>query len=316
MNNYFENVWHVVEDTFSDVATTVGNILQLTSSSCDLTPMLFVKALNPAGVKFFKSMNRPDWKHFYHLVNGQSFVCSVKGALLDSEVLDAESESGLTRFLFRTAEGTDMGLWYMFLASVAGEYTLNYTSQLLKLSSCDPTSRTWSSDKPYQGIYGTGEWGGFDWYIDVGPFSPANAGSILAPQGGSAYIFGTAEGQYFDAAGPHIIGLGTRILNSTSGQVMDYQFPSLNPNTGKFESGIAGTEQNNFSDFLGTEYSLQFSGTSPTGITIVPASGHASAGSNIAPHVNTQKYQGPDASHITTRKNPLWHQIREAFNFN
>lgn len=119
-----------------EAAHIVDNITNLLFAPCDDPPSLWVTTGVPALLKAFTTILTPDFKEGYHKLVGQSLYHDWKQSIKDAHEEESVIGDGFRNFVFGMADKVDMASWYMFLAGVAEDGLLDWTSQVYKMANC------------------------------------------------------------------------------------------------------------------------------------------------------------------------------------
>lgn len=155
-----------------------NNIKRILYLPCDTPPSLWVEAGLPAVIKAIYSIASPDIKEAFHKVVGKSMVCSLKQEINVARQADSAIPEAVKRAVFKVAEWADMLVWYGFLASVALDGMLDWTSQILKFSACNGLKAGHIIQGWVDAPISTTDWGETDVVLSTG-----DGGTIVKPTG-------------------------------------------------------------------------------------------------------------------------------------
>lgn len=109
---------------------------------CTVKPTVWIETFLPAAVLAFFTVLTPDAKEVIRIAGGgKSWLKQLKVAFDDALAEEpAESYKGLN-FLFEFAEGIDKAVWYLFLAGVAADFAIEWSTLAYRMSGCTTSSR-------------------------------------------------------------------------------------------------------------------------------------------------------------------------------
>lgn len=241
---------------FEDLAKIANNITQIITQPCAISPAVFVDTAFEAAMRMVVTVVEPSPKEEYHTLTGESTVGTIKRFLggehvsysrghgggrsrvyfggTDAEIIAPVAENYGKKFLFRGLEVADMAIWYLFLASITAEGLLDWTSQLSRLSGCNPADLYGESTEPRLAIHSEGAWESFSWAVGGGAFAPVWGGSLTMDTMSYVTISGSAAAK--DVHGTPV-SLQSRIRNDTAGHV-------ISSNAGDPRHGLESTHRN------------------------------------------------------------------------
>lgn len=211
----------------SSPLSPIGRIANLLHVGCAPAPQVWVAAAVPAALEAFASVITPSFKQVVKQTTGSSWLHQAK-----AEMEEAAQEAGITapeglEVLFKLAEFVDIFAWYMFLADVATEFVVNWTSNIWMFSPCNPDedAKTFTAILPFGGFSQAHDWViGPAWLrwrdgetsveasrITVPPHSTVSIGAWL-----KLIPFIGVPGTY-----------STRLINDTTGEVLNMSTSSV-----------------------------------------------------------------------------------------
>jgi hypothetical protein len=160
-------------------------------TSCTVTPTVWIEAFLPAAVLAIFSVLTPDPKEAIRIAGGgKSWLKQLKVAFNDALADEpAESYKGL-RFLFDFAEGVDKAVWWLFLAGVAADFAIEWSTLAYRMSGCTTSEREVTQELRYAfgGVAGDGTYQAAFVWREVTPDTGHLTGALVTipPQGGVA----------------------------------------------------------------------------------------------------------------------------------
>lgn len=149
-------------------------------SPCSITPQVWIETFLPAAVVAIFTVLTPDPKETIRILGGgKSWLKQVKVSFQDALAGEPlENYKGI-RFLFEFAEGVDLAVWWLFLAGVAAEFLMDWSSMAFRMAGCDATNRSLTSERRFAlgNFEGDGTW------YDAGLWTEINppTGHLLSP---------------------------------------------------------------------------------------------------------------------------------------
>lgn len=202
--------------------TLLGNIKRILVNQCDIPISAYVEAGVDAVGGMLASIVSPDPKELYHAVRGHSALCDLKGFLNNMEFIPPEEDSFATRYFFRNLEQYDVATWWMFLASVAHEGLINFTSQAIRIDGCGYKENPKSGPGNFYlgAVHDTGEFNEMEFEFPAfSQFYPVFSSQVYAYAGEQFSISGSAKfTDFYNTPVPS----ASRIVRKSDGMVMDY----------------------------------------------------------------------------------------------
>ncbi len=197
-------VKNFVKPLVMETQQLMGGIKRVMAVTCAIEPAIWVETLAEASLAAFWDVLEPDPKEVYHKVTGKSFVCDVTTTLEHGAKKLPTASKPATRFLFRGLAVYDLATWYFFLADVAFEGGIKWTSALYHQRQCpDPNNPNHGSGVIWGGgLHPNGVWGQMDFSFNPGSrFAPVSpSGITLAPHAAYTCAF---TGEF--TIGDHVI---------------------------------------------------------------------------------------------------------------
>ena len=175
------------------INTIVNAGIKWWHAPCSTPPLIFAVSAVEASLMLGWTLLSPDPKEVIHAASGKSVLCHIKtGANAVHEEHPLFSSQG-KRFLWKFAEGFDIGLWLMFLYYSVEDALYMFTTSVIKNSVCDHKNMisfrqgTWAVG----GRAGGPDYlGGLRWYTADGS-SFADSG-IFIPPGCHGFVGGSS----------------------------------------------------------------------------------------------------------------------------
>jgi hypothetical protein len=209
----------------------IGKLRRFLVDPCAPSFQVLAEAVVPAALKAFWTIVDPNYKEIIRWTTGKSWLCNVKAAAHELTKGEPEGESLGLRFAFTLSEVVDYASWYLFLADVAGEFFINWSTQVMKMTNChlQPGTRRGYSSTPYHVAATNGEWSEpWDFFYGAPDFPIGVPTNVDLYPGDWCTFSGFVR--YEDGFGNQYPS-ATRIINLTTGQVYDAdtQAGSLDP---------------------------------------------------------------------------------------
>lgn len=189
----------------------IGNILRIEQMPCAIPPMLAIELAAPAFLKAFWTVLSPDFKESVHILSGRSLVCNVEHYFEKFDLEEAIGGEVAARVLFTSARWLDVIVWWFFIASVAYDGAMEWTSQIIQAVNCGPGIHC-SSSQPYgainDGSAGNQQWFGLDWSTP-GPCAPVMHPTAVVPPKYTAIVMASAQ---FEDGNGNPVGASSRIM--------------------------------------------------------------------------------------------------------
>lgn len=212
----------------------VGNVKRILAIPCDTPPSVWVETALPAALKAIYSVAEPDPKEAYHKAFGNSLYHDYKTVLQDAEIVPPAEGNEATSFFFAALDWADLTAWFLFLADVALDGLMNWTTQIIKQTQCKM--------KGYEGqghgtfffgaIEDDGRWQQLDFSFPEGTdFYPVSPSSIVVPKGHSCIV--AAQASFHLWASESGVPCATRLINITTGEILE-QVDIADPTNSKY----------------------------------------------------------------------------------
>lgn len=199
----------------------VGAIKRLISIPCAIEPLILAEAFSTALLWVIRSNWEPSWKQEWKWASGgKSWVCNVKEAVGDSAGVHAMEKGSFRRFAFKFAENADKAMRWWWLASMADEGLVDFSTLAIRYSQCNEDDRLFSATgTPWVSAFPlNGEWGTLDWWLGFQPGGPAHDSEVAVPRGFTGVIYCNVSPVHL-IYGP--ISAQTRIVDITGQRVLD-----------------------------------------------------------------------------------------------
>lgn len=203
----------------------INNIIRVTSLPCAIPPAVLVETAVPGFLDAIWTYVIPDKKEGYHILRGKSLVCDSKGVISYALEKSGIEEGVTTRILFTSLEWIDLGVWYLFLASLVRGALLSWSSGILEQHPCTDGSISCTSTRTQGGISSgpNAFWSGLEFLYDQGdPCFPAGASGIEILPGETCTI--AAQVDFVDTLQVPTPAM-SRIVNLESGAIHDFYDP-------------------------------------------------------------------------------------------
>lgn len=231
------------------------------SIPCAPTPMIWIETFFPSLIFGFLTSQSMDVKELITQTTGKSWLGHAKDiaklptapnrefkrfAVTENIEVEVHTESKITRsarHLFTFTEGLDMAAFWFFVAGVVAEGLIEWHSLAYRQAGCrdDVAAGQCWSNEPYLGI-DSGRWQSlFDWKVESGPYVPVAIPQVVVLPGHSAYISCEAHCRTFQGKDTSV---STRIINYTTGDILDQDTSVILPNGGYVPSRVWASHAN------------------------------------------------------------------------
>jgi len=122
----------------------VGTLEKLYTENCLPSAWMFISFLGPAFIKLLWSLLPFDQKGEYHFATGESWVCTEK-RLMREATNQSPNFAGTKSAAWNLIEQADKNAWRSFVASVAAEGFINWTSMAMRNSPCRGGHAGWAA---------------------------------------------------------------------------------------------------------------------------------------------------------------------------
>lgn len=203
--------------------TLIGNISKILELPCGLDHLILVEAAVQAAMELWWTFTTPVWKTVVEDIAGHSWLCSAKIYANAAEEVKPTWQSKLRKFVFKVDARVDQASWYYFLASVAEEGILDWTSQVLRGNKCNVSHFAHRG----RGIQAYGGWPGGDperwldnmvWRDPDWPDTPQAVSGIGLEPGQSGWIVGSAR---LETSNGYYLPCVSRVIIEETGEVLD-----------------------------------------------------------------------------------------------
>jgi len=238
--------------------TTIGAIKSLYMNPCQVPATVYVETAVEAAMRLFWTYNEPDLKHLIHETQGHSWLCSMKTTFTEVREATNTMPSPATTAAFEIIELADQAAWWFFIASIANDTLIQWSSSIIKGSLCGlpPGSANGYGNEPVIGGVGDGTYVGAAVWRSAGwPTIPVGGGICSIGPGKFGSIGGTCNITNLSGVG---IPSGLRIVNDDTGQVMNEVGWNVNGN--RLVKGLSIRYQENNTDSVRHNYELQAMG--------------------------------------------------------
>lgn len=174
-----------------EIQHLVGGIKRVLALPCSNPVEVYVETLVPAVIGAFYTIIEPDPKEIYHKVTGKSFICDVTTSAEKAYAMTGREANATTRFLFKSAAVYDIATWWFFLADIAAEGLVNWTSMIYNQRECnDKGNPNYGSGPGFSGALNGGLANANNTcaYSAPSKFAPVSPNSITIPKLGSGFI--------------------------------------------------------------------------------------------------------------------------------
>lgn len=204
--------------------TLWGNLKKIFYNPCALSPYVQVEVAAATMMRLFWTYKTPVWKTFVKDVSDESWLCNARSMAHAVEESKPTWQSKLRRFVFKIDAKIDQGMFWWFVASLAEEGLINYTSSLLKGQACSKAH--WYHRG--QGQQAIGGWPGGDpdrwlenivWRNTDWPDTPQAVSAIQLGPGESGWISG---GAWFTTPTNMPLPASSRVIIEETGEVLDH----------------------------------------------------------------------------------------------
>lgn len=189
---------------------------------CTVTPTVWIETFLPAAVLAFFTVLTPDPKEAIRIAGGgKSWLKQLKVAFDDALAEEPlESYKGI-KFLFEFAEGVDRAVWWLFLAGVAADFAIEWSTLAYRMSGCTTSSREVTLELKWK----FGDFPGDGSWTDAGIWEviTPNTGELVGPVANIAAGAGVALAvsiQAKNSATNLPIGFRMRWLDAHSGETV------------------------------------------------------------------------------------------------
>lgn len=199
----------------------IGKLVRFLHDPCAPSWQVLAEATLKTLPRLFLTLAPIDLKGSIHALTGKSWLCHVRAAVTDADAKGIITAGDGLRFAFWANEIADWGAWYGFLASVAGETAVYWTSQVWKFSGCHlkPGTLRGYSDDPYPQKATPSQWGIIIEFFNMFPDFGSGIGTqIDLFPGESATLF--LKVRYEDGHGG-IAPCSSRLIVKPMGQILD-----------------------------------------------------------------------------------------------
>lgn len=249
----------------------IGFCLRIVILPCSPKPSVFVETLLPALLKAFVAYEGPDAKHVVHKLTGRSALKSTR--LLLNDAIEAIPEVGLldsaaTRFVFDLIGVVDVLAWWLFLADIAYDFFIDWSTSIYQVSGCLPEEgRYWerSGDNNCEYTCNQGYLNACAWTnCDTSDGFKTNAGSIITPPVGQYWnVQWTSE---WEAIAGGAVPTNMRVQDVTANKTID-SAPAFSDLFDKKTWSIVGAF-NQYQTEDEHQYNLQATNASETSIIV------------------------------------------------
>jgi hypothetical protein len=119
---------------------SLGKIIKMLSYGCGPSWQIWVKAAEPAALRLFWSLLPTDWKSEVKLATGKSWLKHVKGVMREGEEVLPDVLTAAGEAVFTIAEVVDQLAWWVYIASVIGDFLIEWSTLAFQMAPGDPGS--------------------------------------------------------------------------------------------------------------------------------------------------------------------------------
>lgn len=174
-----------------EIQHLVGGVKRLLVLPCSSPVEVYVETLVPAIIGAFYTLIEPDPKEVYHKVTGKSFICDVTTSAEKAYAMTGREANATTRFLFKSAAVYDIATWWFFLADIAAEGLVNWTSMIYNQRECNnKNDPNYGSGPGFSGALVGGFANANNTCVYTAPskFAPVSPNGITIGKGGFGFI--------------------------------------------------------------------------------------------------------------------------------
>lgn len=116
-----------------------GFFLHIKIFPCSVNPFIAGELLIPAAMKAFIGFEGPDPKHIFHKAAGFSLLKDIRLEFAEAEILEPEVGDILdkiTRMVWKFDAAIDEGIWWLFVASIIGEFFIDWGTSVYRVNGC------------------------------------------------------------------------------------------------------------------------------------------------------------------------------------
>lgn len=169
------------------------NIQKLLVLPCDIPPSIWWETGLPSLVSVLWAIGSPDptWKEQFHMFAGCSIWGTLRQEVEDMHVASGTPMGPVSRGSLRLGAVFDVGLWWLFLAGSLHRGLTQWTSQILRVSSCgEPTNPNQGGGNFYFGaVNEEGDWEPMAYSFGHGTiYYPVSHSTVYIPPHSKGFI--------------------------------------------------------------------------------------------------------------------------------
>lgn len=157
----------------------INTIVSQIFGPCSVDTMLLLTLAFEQVARCIISIEEPDPKELYHMIQGESVYKSFKQTINDAGEIEGKWSTNLKRWAFSFVDIVDITVYKIFIIDVWKEGIINAASEIQTYEDCAhaPPGNYVSANRPFGGVLSTGGWfPAFAW-VEHAP----DSGKTVAP---------------------------------------------------------------------------------------------------------------------------------------